>query len=694
MMRLGIIVGLIPMLPLQEKLPTILVLAVLVGIFVSLRRHAKSPRIHLWIAAWGLTLLHFLVQAFEPSQGRVGGFVYTLDLATLQLAGVIFTLSLTLIGEVRRRRWLMLLFLAGPVLIYTAAFSFNLDLRWLSVICLAIIFFGTSAYTFAQRPRIPFPFWIMAPLFACGGWAIYCAMRRQYNIGIITILAVAFTFSGILFPRRYRNWTTGVVTVVAGFFLWGLSFPFQALQNHNWPDLQVNPELWNVPQLLVAFGMVLTLLEDKSKTLEEARTREHAANLQLQRFAGVTSQLLSGVDVRSFCDKIAAAISETSNFRRAGILLCNDDQSLYVAGCHGASEKDADKLKMLCASWNLNRLAEFCNIGERIGQSSVYLKLNQLAPYSLPESEKKGIANPYWENGDEVMIPLLSPRGAYVGCIMLDNPRQISQVIFDEISKIELLAGDLAVTLENAMLHRQLIRSEKLASLGQLVAGVAHELNNPLAAVIGYTDLLTEEVSDPGQRQKLDSLLREAQRMKRIIQNLLRFARQSTLTQSSARVEPIVREVLMLREYHMLSHGVEIVTHIEPDLPEAAINEDELKQILLNIFNNAVDAVQSLKQKKIEIECMQQNEKIIIRFEDNGPGFADVNRAFDPFYTTKAVGKGTGLGLSICYGIIKEHGGDIFLKNRWPKGASVVVELPLAAPISSSARDAQESTVS
>ncbi|HLQ49938.1 MAG TPA: ATP-binding protein, partial [Terriglobales bacterium] len=250
-------------------------------------------------------------------------------------------------------------------------------------------------------------------------------------------------------------------------------------------------------------------------------------------------------------------------------------------------------------------------------------------------------------------------------------------------------AGDLAVTLENAMLHRQLIRSEKLAGLGQLVAGVAHELNNPLAAVIGYTDLLTEEVADQGSRQKLDSLLREAQRMKRIIQNLLRFARQSTPTQSTARVEPIVREVLMLREYHMQSHGVGIATRIEPDLPEVAINEDELKQIVLNIFNNAVDAVQNLSQKKIEIECAQQAEKVIIRFEDNGPGFADINRAFDPFYTTKAVGKGTGLGLSICYGMVKEHGGEIFLKNRWPNGASVVIALPLAAPQSSPARDAQ-----
>jgi two-component system NtrC family sensor kinase len=244
------------------------------------------------------------------------------------------------------------------------------------------------------------------------------------------------------------------------------------------------------------------------------------------------------------------------------------------------------------------------------------------------------------------------------------------------------------------MLHRQLIRSEKLAGLGQLVAGVAHELNNPLAAVIGYADLLTEEVSDAGSRQRLDSLLREAQRMKRIIQNLLRFARQSAPTQSTARVEPIVREVLVLREYHMRNHGVEISTRVEPDLPEVAINEDELKQIVLNIFNNAVDAVQNRSQKRIEIECARQDNKVVIRFEDNGPGFIDLNRAFDPFYTTKAVGKGTGLGLSICYGMVKEHGGDIFLKNRWPHGASVVVSLPLAVPLASQTHDPQESAVS
>jgi signal transduction histidine kinase len=682
------------MASLLEKLPTILVLAVLVGIFLSLRRYAKSPRIHMWIVAWGLVFVHFLVQIFQSSTGSSSDLIEAVNLCALLAAGIVFMVSLTLVGDGPRRRWLMFLLLVPAALAYATARSFDVDLRWLYVACLAVLFLVTPIFILVQRPKIPFPLWIMAPVLVCGFIAIYYAFRRQYDVGMIILLALSYTLPGILFPRRYRVWSTGVVTAAAGFLLWGLVFPVSFLQQHEWPNLVLNPELWNVPKYFVAFAMILTLLEEKSRVLEEARMREHAANLQLQRFAGVTSQLVSGVDVQSFCDKIAAAISETSNFQRAGILLCNDDRSLYVAGCHGASEKDTDKLKMLCASWDLHKLAGLCAVGERIGLSSVYLKLNQITPGDMGETAVSAARTPNWEAGDEVMIPLLSPRGAYVGCILLDNPRQISTVIFDEISKIELLAGDLAVTLENAMLHRQLIRSEKLAGLGQLVAGVAHELNNPLAAVIGYADLLTEEVADAGSRQRLDSLLREAQRMKRIIQNLLRFARQSTPTQATARVEPVLREVLMLREYHMKSHGVEISTRVEPDLPEVAMNEDELKQIVLNIFNNAVDAVQNRSQKKIDIECARQEDKVVIRFEDNGPGFIDINRAFDPFYTTKAVGKGTGLGLSICYGMVKERGGDIFLKNRWPHGASVVVALPLAAPAPSPAPDAQESAVS
>jgi C4-dicarboxylate-specific signal transduction histidine kinase len=116
--------------------------------------------------------------------------------------------------------------------------------------------------------------------------------------------------------------------------------------------------------------------------------------------------------------------------------------------------------------------------------------------------------------------------------------------------------------------------------------------------------------------------------------------------------------------------------HVAPDLPRISIGEDELKQVLLNILNNAIDAVEESAQRCISISATRQGDRVFIRFDDSGPGFSDLNRAFDPFFTTKPVGKGTGLGLSICYGIIQEAGGEIVLNNKHPFGASISLEFP------------------
>jgi len=296
------------------------------------------------------------------------------------------------------------------------------------------------------------------------------------------------------------------------------------------------------------------------------------------------------------------------------------------------------------------------------------------------------VPNPYWKKGSRVVVPLRSTHGAYVGCITLDGPHDVARVTPEEMSKIELLGGDLAVTIGNTTLHRQLLRSEKLAAIGQLVAGVAHELNNPLASIVGYSELLADEVPAGAPRQKLEKLSREAQRMKRIIENLLRFARQNNLEKKSANLEALLHEVLSLREYHIRNNDVDVKLEIEPDLPLVALDEDQFKQILLNLLNNSIDALEFSRPKRIHIAAARDKDRVFVRFEDTGPGFADVNRAFDPFYTTKPVGKGTGLGLSICYGIVKEHGGDIHAVNLEPNGARVILELPISESVAAAAR--------
>jgi signal transduction histidine kinase len=222
----------------------------------------------------------------------------------------------------------------------------------------------------------------------------------------------------------------------------------------------------------------------------------------------------------------------------------------------------------------------------------------------------------------------------------------------------------------------QLIQKERLAGIGQLVSGVAHELNNPLTAVMGYSDLLKDKAIEGESLQKLDRLGSEARRMKRIIDNLISFARPQQEERRALDIASVVRDSLQLCEYQWRSSGILFEMNFAPNLPRLAINEGQFKQVFVNLFSNAAQAVQQAREKKILVEGNLEGEKVVVRFSDSGPGFNDVNRAFDPFYTTRPVGQGTGLGLSMCYGTVKEHNGNIYVQNLEPYGAAVTIELP------------------
>lgn len=168
--------------------------------------------------------------------------------------------------------------------------------------------------------------------------------------------------------------------------------------------------------------------------------------------------------------------------------------------------------------------------------------------------------------------------------------------------------------------------------------------------------------------------------MQRIVDGLLRFGRHGDSAARSTNLEVALRDVIQLREYHLRAQGIRVDVQVEPMLLPVAIAEDALKQVLLNILNNAIDAVDESAQREIRIRASSRFGRIAVQFDDSGPGFTDVHRALEPFYTTKPVGKGTGLGLSICYGILRECGGEITLANIQPYGASVLIELPVAVP--------------
>jgi two-component system NtrC family sensor kinase len=201
-----------------------------------------------------------------------------------------------------------------------------------------------------------------------------------------------------------------------------------------------------------------------------------------------------------------------------------------------------------------------------------------------------------------------------------------------------------------------------------------------LTAILGFSDLLMENPEVPeSARKDLRVILQEAQRTKQIVQNLLSFARQMPPQRKPVQLNLIVRRTLQLRAYDFHSRGVEIVEQLDENLPQVIGDSHQLQQVFLNIVNNAYDAVRdSGRAAKILVTSAKVGNSVEIVFRDNGHGISFPERIFDPFFTTKEIGKGTGLGLSICYGIVREHGGDISChNNRGEEGATFAVRLPI-----------------
>jgi len=260
----------------------------------------------------------------------------------------------------------------------------------------------------------------------------------------------------------------------------------------------------------------------------------------------------------------------------------------------------------------------------------------------------------------------------------------------DAVNSVVVVMTDIT---DAALLQAKLAHSEKMATIGRLVSGVAHEVNNPLAAILGFTDLLLENPEVPvSAREDLQIILQETQRTKDIVQDLLSFARQRPVQRELVRVNNVLRQTIKLRSYDFASHGVEVLEDFEESLAPALGDSQQLQQVFLNILNNAYDAVQEASQRgRIKIHTRRQAEMIEVAISDNGTGIADPQRIFDPFYTTKQVGKGTGLGLSICYGIVRAHGGEIQCwNNEDGAGSTFVVRIPVATEASLAAAAAKE----
>jgi signal transduction histidine kinase len=242
------------------------------------------------------------------------------------------------------------------------------------------------------------------------------------------------------------------------------------------------------------------------------------------------------------------------------------------------------------------------------------------------------------------------------------------------------LLGESRRSFENEQrLQSHLVQREKLASLGQLVAGAAHEIDHPLTAIMEYSEKLWSNERLTGEQDTLvRKIVNQSQRTRDLIANLLSFAQQSSGEKTMVDLGMLLQRSLQMRELQRHDQKIRIEASIEPNLPRVWGDGHQLFQTFVQIVENALDALEEAGGGSLQVSAQHHGEEVVVQFSDSGPGVKEPHRVFDPFYTTKPIGKGTGLGLSAVYGVVLDHRGQITCQNKPEGGAVFVLRLPLA----------------
>jgi signal transduction histidine kinase len=668
------------------RIPTFILLTVMVAVFGALwlerGRHPErgaapqeAPparrRQLLWLVGWMFAAIQMEMEVL----GRGGtGLWLAVSRGAMQMAPLMFLGSLAPQYFSRKPRIQYVVAFGLPLIVFATLVSFSPNPGHLAQgLLLACAFWAALVAARWSLYRNLLPEWLSLAVVATASSAcVWLTWNRQYDAVLALVHSGVLLMTAFLFASAFRRLTAGVVFTAGGLALWSLPVLLAPLAaGAEATTLLVR--IINLTKVITAVGMIVLVLEDEIASNRAAQERDRRARQEMEKYTEVYLEDIPFEEESGQYDGLCTTIASVSRFRQAVIFVRTPDGRFRLAGragLNGALEGALDALARRTTEEKVQDIAAGQNFPQQIG----HLVLMNLQPLMEPGDE---LLQMNFRQG--YVMGIRTREGRLLGALLLaglSNPED--PLLTEDVLPLELLVTRIGAAREHQALLRQLLQAERLAGLGQLAGGVAHELNNPLTVVTGYAELMAEDENTTARDQAL-MILNEARRMKQIIESLMRFRRASTAGKVPLAVELLLRDIEKLARHELESAGVELELRIPREVPRVKADGEQIRQIFLQITRNAIASLQEVPldtHRRLRVEVVPIGNRVQITFADNGPGFVEPARVFDPFFTTRQPGEGVGLGLSVCYSIVREHGGTITAENLLPHGATVVIDLP------------------
>lgn len=450
---------------------------------------------------------------------------------------------------------------------------------------------------------------------------------------------------------------------------------------------------------VVCLGSMAWLLARETRIRERDRRSGLKAREELEAYTQLDTRVPGDGNMRELARQVSWVMAEKSAFRRTAVLVRDSRDRLELAGSRGMDDQTEAALEHWCNS--VEEAERGGDAQARRGDGGLGIRLT-LKSFAVVLG--KGLTGPGC--GRAIVTPMWTAGGRMVGALVVCADGLLSvrrSAVSEALAGIEALAAKLGRSIENAALAERLLKAEKLAGLGLLAGGVAHALNNPLTAVLGYAELIAHTTAEPRVQEDAETIVREAKRMRQTVESLTNYWQPAADSDEVVEIRALLEELSEACTDRLEARGMRLVVEAGDDLPAIRGNKERLRQVVEHLLNNAAQAVAAAKEMgvvaplegdgkehSIRVTVSHDERMLHLIVSDTGPGFREPGRVFDPSYPVGQAGDGAGLGLSLCYGIVREHGGEISAFNLQPHGAAVMVELPVEGVAGNPADAARE----